>query len=271
MHGTTDRPSDGVERLADAAAGEVRVCLILSAGRTGTVFLSEVLDRALPATRVVHEPFPGRYEHVLANARNALKVGDGLLRRMFRVSRRLRLSSPAYVEINPFLCPATDLLEDMPEPFNIVHIVREPVSWAGSITAFRASRPFRHAIDFVPFAKPSPAPRPRGWRRMPELQRALWRWRFCNERIAEARRLAHRYRVIRYEELFSDCPLEREAAMAGLVELLPERPVAAIPAQAFERRRNAAPAARTRGAVDRRTVRAICGDLLVEYGYDRHS
>src|SRR5262249_53169080 len=120
-----------------------KVCFVLSAGRTGTVFLAEWLHSHFPEIVAVHEPSPARYELVLANLRNEIGIGGGALRWLFKAARKRRmqrvLPGRGYVEINPLLCPALDLLTEIPQPFNIVHMVRAPLSWAKSITQFRAS------------------------------------------------------------------------------------------------------------------------------------
>ena len=135
---------------------------IISAGRTGTVFLESFFNLHCPGVTAVHEPAPSRQHLMLANLRNEWGIGGSLLSWHFQKSRlaRLEARSGAYVEINPHLCPFTDLLPDPLRPLRVVHMVREPSSWTASMLGFKASTSFRDVIDYIPFATPYPVPRP---------------------------------------------------------------------------------------------------------------
>ena len=253
------------------SADAKKVCFVLSAGRTGSVFLAELIQREFPEVVSLHEPFPARYELLLANLRNDTGLGASALRRVFtwtRYRRFNRLSKrTSYIEFNPLLCPLCDLLPQLPVPLDVVHLVREPLSWAHSITAFRASKRFRWLIDHVPFAKPYPHPRPPGWSQLDELERALWRWRFCNERIRALRSHCRRYLVIRYEDLFASDPAQRAGAFDELLAFLPVDCKAGLEVDTANRA-NAAPKVGRPGDPSRDKVRSICGPLMADFGYD---
>ncbi len=258
----------------DGEAAGSRICFILSAGRTGTVSLAHALRRDLPQTIVLHEPPPARIELLLGNIRNRTGFGHQLLRTMFIGTRRARFPKPGdgngYVEINPMLCPVTDLLPALGQPFNLVQIVRHPVEWVQSMVAFKASGRYRAIVPFIPFAELGPWPRPVGWTRMTVTDRTLWRWRYCNERIMEARTSAEKYVLVRFEDLFSpDLTVGRmtyhsilDAVPGGIVAgsgvLLPPR---------FERL-NPRPAPDSTATVDEATARMACGTLAETFDYD---
>ena len=147
-----------------------------------------------------------------------------------------------------------------------MHLVREPGSWARSITAFRASKYFRPLIDFVPLAKPFPHPRPAGWSRLSELERALWRWRFCNERILALRPHCQSYAIVRYEDLFSTSPNQRGVALHSLLNHLPIDFDGDVSSIDMSTSVNPAPRA-TLGTLDKAAIRTICGDLMPVFGY----
>ncbi len=248
-----------------------RVCFVLSAGRTGTVFLSRLLKQLLPGSLTLHEPFPARYEMVLANLRNGTGLGGGLLRWLFRRARQRRLKTlgrhRSYIELNPLLCPLTDLLPELEIPLHVVHLVREPASWARSIVSFGASKHYRAIIDFLPFAKPYPVPRPDGWAALDELERALWRWRFCNEQILALRPRCESYTIVRYEDLFSADPAQRQAALRDLFSQLPVTLEANLSIVDTSTRVNPAPRSPAPGDISDAALRAICGDLMATLGY----
>jgi hypothetical protein len=249
-----------------------KVCFVLSAGRTGTVFLAEWLHRHFPEIVTVHEPWPARYEMVLANLRNEMGVGGTALRWLFKAARKrgMQRVHPArgYVEINPLLCPALDLLADTPTPFNIVHMVRAPLSWAKSITQFRASPRFRPWFNLLPYAKPYPWPRPAGWADMPELEKALWRWRFCNENILRAKSHGQRYAMIRYEDMFSRDRSVSLPAFQKIADLLPVSRDINLAALGHETKLNPSPKAAEPQTLPPERVRDICGELVAIFGYD---
>jgi hypothetical protein len=240
---------------------------VLSAGRTGTVFLESFLNRNCPGVAAVHEPFPTREQMMLANLRNDFGLGGSLLAWHFNRSRRARdeFHAGAYVEINPFLCAMTDLLPDPARPLRIVHMVRDPASWAVSMTAFKASARFRGVIDYVPFAKPYPSPRPPGWSSLPEIEKALWRWTWCNSRIRSLREATPHYCLIRYEDLFKADDAGRAGLLASVVETLGLDCTGPFNGADFAERQNPAPSVVAPPSMD--AVRRICGTLAGELGY----
>ena len=258
--------------------GNPKTGFVLSAGRTGTLFLTQLLRDYFPQLRIEHEPFPGRYELLLGNLRNETGIGGRLLQTLFEYSRRRRLrrlgKQVGWIEINPLLCPLVDLLPELSYPLHVVHMVREPLSWSKSIATFRASHRIRPFFHLIPFGSPYPAPRPVGWSRLTTLEKQLWRWRCCNERIAAQREHFVSYRVVRYEDLFSDDRQLRDAAMTAILEGLDLPEIGSEWQDRYDSRVNAAPETRRKTPVDvshesvlPASVRAICGDLMQQYGY----
>ncbi|WP_299191561.1 hypothetical protein [uncultured Litoreibacter sp.] len=240
---------------------------ILSAGRTGTVFLEKLLAEYAPDAVAEHEPKPTRGQMMLANMRNDWGIGHNGLARWFNAARARRdKAHGTYIEVNPFLCAMTDLLPDPKRPIRVVHITREPAGWARSMTVFKASTKFRWFIDYVPFAKPYPSPRPDGWAGWSFYERNLARWAWCNTRIAELEGKAQAYVHIRYEDLFSDDLVTKEAAVMALFDTLGlERP-SQIDWSLFETRANPAPPS---GAeFDKAAAPRICGDAARRFDYD---
>lgn len=241
---------------------------VLSAGRTGTVFLENFINERVAGALAEHEPAPTRTQMMLANLRNDWGIGGGLLKAQFDKHRRIREAAAGgiYVEINPFLCPMTDLLDDGVRPFRVVHMVREPGSWARSICTFKASERFRGVVDYVPFSKPYPAPRPAGWGRLSAFEKALWRWNWCNERILAIRDKAAGYAVVRYEDMFSDDLATRQTALTTVFETLDLALPAGIDWEAMKTRLNPAPPGEME--IDRAAVAAISGPLAAALGYE---
>ncbi len=248
------------------------LAFVLSTGRTGTVFLSRLIGRAYARARCVHEPPPSRALLVAGNLRNQLGCGTAGLRALFEsaLARRLRRLGPGerYIEINPLMTTTLDLVAGLDAPLRVLHMVRDPRTWAPSIETFKASGYRRYLVDVVPFSKPVPINRPPRWSTLPALERALWRWRDCNEQL-EARfgaRARCRYRRVRYEDVFSTRAETRDEAVREALSALGLDPAPGLAALDTRARVNPAPTG-ARPRVDEVAVARICGELLARYGY----
>lgn len=240
---------------------------VLSAGRTGTVFLETLIRRHFPDVTAEHEPSPSRYLMMLGNLRNDWGMFGGLTRSFARKHQNAHHDGPGkYIEINPFLCPVSDLLETPERPLRIVHMVRAPGDWAQSMTTFKASTRYRHIIDYVPFAKPFPTPRPTGWSGLSPFEKSLHRWNWCNNRIAALACVAQSYTLVRSEDVFGTDVALRDSAVQRIFETLQLDLPEALNADEFQTRVNPAPA----GADlrDAQAERAICGATAAGFGYD---
>lgn len=241
---------------------------ILSAGRVGTVYLEKLINEKLPTAHAMHEPADTRYLMMLANLRNEVGIGNALLSRLFERGRseRERMFGPCYVEINPFLCAFTDILPAVADSLRVVHVVRDPADWARSIHAFKASTRYRQIIDFVPFSKPFPSPRPARWQNLSGYEKALWRWNWCNDKIASIADRCATFTVIRYEDLFSSdidiCRQQLETVVTTL-----DLPGSIVVSDAeIHRRENAFNSLSV--VADRDAARRICREPARAYGYD---
>lgn len=240
---------------------------ILSAGRTGTVFLQQLFANYGSDITAEHEPSPTRYQMMLGNLRNDLGVFDRTTKAWVHRTRRRRANQTPnpYVEINPFLCAVTDALPDPERPLRIVHIVRAPGDWAQSMTVFKASSKYRAIIDYVPFAKPFPAPRPEGWNQLSQFDKNLWRWVWCNDRILALKAQSDRFETIRYEDLFHADAAHRLIAVHKIFATLGLTPPEQIDWTLFERRVNPAPASDLEFNQD--ALERITGQLAKRLGY----
>nr|MDJ0980998.1 hypothetical protein [Kiloniellales bacterium] len=117
------------------------------------------------------------------------------------------------------------------------------------------------------FAKPYPHPRPKGWAKLNELERALWRWRFCNEQIQTLIPYAQSYTVLRYEDLFARDPERRGAGLKAFLKQLPIDFDGRLPEADFGARANPKPATAERLSIEEARVEAICGELMANFGY----
>ncbi len=180
--------------------------LVLSGGRTGTTYLTELMQKAYPRALVLQEPIPSRSLWMLSNAADWGFPTRELALRIFWTTRRSWLrrngNYSRLVEINPFLTPYAHLLR--PEHGNprILHIVRHPFTWVSSILAFKAHGWRAHFVPHLPLAHGRPREAAEFWSGLTDVERFAWRWKKINERIESCGRNGLSYLRIRYEDMF---------------------------------------------------------------------
>jgi hypothetical protein len=256
------------------ALADHEINFILSAGRTGTVFLTRSLSSHFDEVCCVHEPPGSRALIMGGNARNLLGPGTGILARRFRRGLERRLAPlPAgtrYIEINPMMVSLTDILADSGIPFRVLHLTREPRSWVRSMRKFKASGFRRHIIDNTPFASAFPVPRPPGFYRASQVEKAMWRWRYSNERILELIPHCRSYQCLRYEDLFDD---DETVRLKTMREILAAVGLESDDLSWFEteQRINPAPPGEMTETIDDALLDEICGPLMDRFGYPRRS
>jgi len=253
-----------------------KIRFILSAGRTGTVFLASGLQELYPRHNVVHEPRTSRRMFMAYNAEQTGLLPAGTALRIFLKDRRRVLAAlpeqSVRIELNPFLHPLAPCLHEAVVPLRIVHIVRDAKDWIQSLINFGAAGWRRHLIERTPFARTiHPAARPQ-WRNLDTVSRFAWRWRLANEQILSAADNAEYYGLVRYEDLFATEREHARDAVESLIEVLPPQEVAAVGDLPWTARANRSHADKLGGwqswpETTKERVDDICGDLLRKFGY----
>jgi len=253
-----------------------RLRFILSAGRTGTVFLSTILPRLCAPHEVVHEPPTSRRVFMLWNAEAAGLVPTGYARRVFMANRRRVLdelnTSIIRIEINPFLHTLAPELHQLVRPLRIVQLVRDPRDWITSMANFRAAGWRKYFIEFVPFARTIHPMARSNWRALDEISQFAWRWRLANEQLLDSSEHAEHYSLIRHEDLFSsDRSLARES-VRRLLSICPPAGVDVPDDILSQEKINSSRTDRIGSWQNwpretRDKVTEICGPLMAKFGY----
>lgn len=204
---------------------------VLSAGRTGTYFLTAYLNKLDEGWVVEHEIRTSHRVFMMMNAGALGWLPAGPGRRMFARERQARVAGLAdgqrRVEINPFLAPLAPEMPDLISPLRVICLVRDPRTWIRSMANFKGLRWKRHFVDFVPLAQSIHPEIGLRWFTLPYAVKCAWRWRFAYERILSIQERVARFDVIRYEDLFSDDAAAWNAALHQLHANLdiPDRPL----------------------------------------------
>ena len=249
---------------------------ILSAGRTGTVFLSQSMGMLFPQHQIVHEPKSSRRMFMAYNAEMAGLLPTGTARSIF-VRNRTRVieqipENCVRLELNPFLHPLAPSLHELVSPLHVVHLVRDARSWIESIVNFGASGWKKHIIEFLPFARTIPDQVRKEWRRLDTIGKFAWRWRMANDQILTVLNHTDNYRIIRFEDLFGSDDENVSDAFSSLISILPGSATGSTDDLPWLKKANRS---------ERRIVNSwqswpnstkaqvddICGELLLRFGY----
>ena len=249
-----------------------RTALIVSTGRTGTQFLAHYLDANYGGVVARHEPPPARWLRLASHARMVGALSDERLRALL-VSTRRRYPPPPeadlYVESNPFLAGAADLLADAWGDPTIIHVVRDPRDHArSSLNHGTASGLKGLANRFLPYWYPNvrrilvldhrPSP----------LERAAGLWVLINDRLCRAAPRYRDYHRLHYERIFdeSHSGLREICAILGLAYR--EAGAAIAPSERLNRGRlDLLPHWREWPRAQCRALHAICSPLMQQLGY----
>jgi hypothetical protein len=200
-------------RVSDSVQG-----LVLSAGRTSTVYLASRLKQLYPDLFVLHEPAGSRLNYLRANMNHYLGKNNATVAAMFNDRYRATLKKHGnYIELNPFLCPLCADLHAYVSDLDIVHLIRHPATWAPSLIQHGASGIFSHFIRLIPFHTPVVNNSLKQHLNMSYLQRIMWRWAEYNRGIASLQNVARSYTLIHFEDLFDQRKDVSERAIHSLL------------------------------------------------------
>ena len=254
-----------------------KTVIILSSGRTGTTAIARVLNEGYRDVRAVHEPRPSRHLRIASFAHLAGRISkQRMVRLLFKNRQRLceRTQETTYVESNPFLVGFLEVLGDVFDSPQVVHIIRDPRTMVRSALNFGGDHGIKRLVStLVPFwiTKPEHFDRsaPQRWSQMSPVERFAWFWTTVNQHLNQGEKLyGDNYLRIRYEELFTpDGNGIRQ--LADWISLEPrDVDLAALLDNPVNRsRRQICPPWHQWQEEDRQVVLHHCGELMERYGY----
>jgi len=190
--------------MVDLTGDNKHSSIVLSAGRTGTLYQTKLINSIYSNVTAMHEPALSRYLYVLGNVANYFRADRKALLQWYANSFLKRKNDyNRYIELNPLLCPLTDMLTQILPDLHIVHMVRNPNTWVYSLMQHGASAPVKPFMRMIPFNAPIPAGNFKSWFNMSKIERLLWRWSDFNRRINSLKDSSASYTIIQYEKLFN--------------------------------------------------------------------
>lgn len=263
-----------------------RNVFVLSTGRTGTVYLADLLNQ-LDGVVALHEPKPSRVLNAWTTAFLEGCVSVDFMTTALASKRRKTLRgvrADLYVESNNFIAGFADALNEVFEAPTVVHIVRDPRDFVTSLTNRGDDTGIRRLFNkYVPYWAYVPTGVKK--RQLNALSRAAYRWVAINTYLNEYGRTHQNYHFFKFEDVFDKqkpAELIRLLRAIGLdtaqIDTLdfaakarsrqPRFSLLDRPTDSANRSKHRAMADwREWPVADRRTLDAICGPLMRAYGY----
>lgn len=195
----------------DIFYSNIKVFFVLSTGRTGTTWLSSILNTC-PSAKVEHEPVPReqieqvRASHSSSAARSY--INDLRLKEIFLRSRDLD-NIDVYGETNSALRRHLIPLKEAMPSATLIHLVRDGRDVVRSVYS-RGSYAESHPLyrDYMPPDAPFSHSE---WLKLTEFERTCWAWRMENEFLRD-----HISLRARFEDILSSYELFRKQILNPL-------------------------------------------------------
>lgn len=185
--------------------------LIISTGRTGTIFLSRLFADLYPDAASYHERGASRPIQILTNLhfshllpKSGLKLGWKLL----KGNEIENCEKKFHIDANNFLYGLASLAPELYPNLKVLHIVRDPRTYVTSQLNFSRQKGTSFIANyFVPFWQPNPflvgeipISRIFGFTR---FEKYCWIWNFKNRIMESLEDSSTPYLRVRFEDLFN--------------------------------------------------------------------
>jgi hypothetical protein len=263
-----------------------KTTFILSTGRTGTVYLADLLNQT-EGVLSVHEPKPSRVLNAWTTAflEGLIPVSDMAAalagkRRKSLGDTRVKL----YIESNNFISGFADALDQVFDNPTVIHIIRDPRDFVTSLINRGDASGIRGLFNkYVPFWAYVPTGLKK--RDLSDYTRPAYRWAAMNNYLEEYGKTHQNYHRFKFEDIFNkkdNSALLDLLSAAGLSQAqikkldFTARQRAGQPKFSLLDRPSDSSNQSTRqhmkpwrewAEADARQVQEICGNLMKRYGY----
>jgi len=248
---------------------------LVSTGRTGTKFFADFFRSHCSGVRSYHASRNTRLVNVLANMQEAGIVSDALLCATWERLKgpEIRRHQDRYIECNPYYYNVVDAIRSAFRDSRFIFVVRSPTSFVVSHIKWERQRwQSLVANRLVPFWQPATYREQFGGVRNIRLQRVkhyadVWARKNC---IMTDSLRGHDFAVtVKFEDVFNSD--RGYLVLVALTEWLGLRVVQPIARDTVAAKVNATRSGHGGWWDERCTeiVRATCGPLMEEFGYDR--
>lgn len=192
--------------------------LIISTGRTGTIFFSKLIGDLYSNVAAYHERGFSRPIQILTNAYFANLFPDWGLKLSWLLLKENEIKSctKAYhLDANCFLYGILSVVPELHPGIKVIHVVRDPRAYVTSHLNFSRFRATSFIANYlIPFWQPSPfLTNEIGWQRyftLTRMERYAWIWEFKNRVMESLEGTNTPYLRVRFEDIFYSSQPEEE-------------------------------------------------------------
>lgn len=250
-----------------------KTVIILSTGRTGTQFFAKFFNNH-PDITALHEPKPSRLIRMWSIARIEGKADKGSLAKVLYKKRKKllsKISTPVYVESNPYLFGAADCLDDVFDEPIVINVVRDPRTYIKSSLNHGNAKGLKYLLNkYLPYWYPKTY-KILAQKDAPEslLIRNAQYWKIINTWLEKSCSKYKKYFVFKFEDLFQkndSKELERFAEILGADKSFVKK----SKIHAANKSKDSAIKDWGEWSVkDCKDVESICQPLMKKYGYGK--
>ena len=201
---------------------KTKAVFILSTGRTGTKFLADFFGKH-PDITAYHEPKPSRILRMWSIARIEKKVSQKSIGQVLFLKRKKlvsKVSTPIYIESNPYLFGAADCLDEIFDEPIIINIVRDPRSYIKSSLNHGNTRGLKNFLNnHFPFWYPKTSQIIGSSEGKSLIIRNAEYWKIINQWLEKSCGNKANYHLFKFEDIFNkqdSSELERLANVIGV-------------------------------------------------------
>ena len=191
---------------------KLNTCIIVSTGRTGTMFFEDFFNSNFDNVKALHEPHPDLFSLGTTSIRqhwSSKKIQRNLKYSRYRIYNEMIKHQQTYIESNNnIVLLLNDFLEVFPNT-KVLHIIREPSSYIMSAFSKKHSESQYAIFDEKDPRKRLAAtdydddPLINDWNSFDRFEKICWTWKKYNN-IIEASASKNLYKLIKYENIFSE-------------------------------------------------------------------
>ena len=190
---------------------DTRPVLIISTGRTGTIFFSHLFADLYPVTASYHERGASRPIQILTNLHfSHLFPKDGLKAawKLLKGNEIQSCEKPIHIDANCLLYGLAPLAPELYPNLKVIHIIRDPRAYVTSHLNFSRQKGTSFVANYlVPFWQPNPfligeisLTKFFGFTR---FEKYCWIWNFKNSVMERLENTSTPYMRVRFEDLFN--------------------------------------------------------------------
>lgn len=188
--------------------------LILSTGRTGTIFLARLFGELYPNVASYHERGNSRPIQVVTNLHFAHLLPKNAIKFVWKSLKGKEISTcekEYHLDANNFLYGLATLSPELYPKLKVLHIVRDPRDYVTSQLNFSRQKKTSFIANYlVPFWQPNPfliGELPiRRMLKFSRFEKYCWVWDFKNRVMSRMENSTTPYLRVRFEDLFSANP-----------------------------------------------------------------